>query len=217
MTDIATVRQQLKLARDHTREGNLQKAHAALKGVDHPKANDMRAALEARIGKPQSGFPWGRIFAFLGMLVIIGGSIGFWMQGADVNESASANVLPTLAVLPTSDCTPQTVHDWWRVQNVALDTFIQEASSASRTMPGDRLDERLANLRNFRSNFPQAPECATLDFKIAVGDLVTTMGTTIAILEDWSAGNPDRVTLELPIVQQDFRDARTRMRQAAAL
>ena len=205
MTDI---RQQIKKAQTHIAAEEWAKARAALKDVDHPKARAMLEQVEARLAAQSGGFPVGRVLALVGMVLVLG--IGGFLLMSGRGESAAVPVLPTLAVIPTSDCTPETVRTWWGVQNVALDTFTQDASSASRTMPGERLNERMASLRQFRADFPDPPECASSEFRMAVNDLLRTIDDTIIALEGWSDGTMDglAVTTTLQEAESALRVAR---------
>jgi hypothetical protein len=207
MTDI---RQQIKKARTHIAAEEWAKARAALKDVDHPKAKELLADVEAHLAEDVSGsFPMVPLLVFFSLIVTL--SAGGFLLVSRSNRAVPTPVLPTLAVIPTSDCTPETVRTWWGMQNIALDTFTQDASSASRTMPGERLDERLASLRHFRADFPDPPECASTEFRMAINDLLRAMDDTIIALEGWSDGTMDglAVTTALQEAESVLRTART--------
>jgi hypothetical protein len=51
-----------------------------------------------------------------------------------------------------------------------------------------------------------------IEVQTGVTDLTLATDATISILEDWAAGDPERVTMELPLAQDALRDARTRIR-----
>ena len=207
---MSDIRQQIKKARAHIAAGEWTKARAALKDVDHPKAKELLAEVEAHLAKETSGgFPMVPLLLFFSLVVML--SVGGFLLVSRSNRVVTTPVLPTLAVAPTSDCTSETVRTWWGVQNVALDRFTQDASSASRTMPGERLDERLASLRQFRADFPDPPECASSEFRMAVNDLLRAMDDTIAALEGWSDGTMDglAVTTALQEAESELRGART--------
>ncbi|MEO1444091.1 MAG: hypothetical protein AAFV33_27095, partial [Chloroflexota bacterium] len=187
MTDI---RHQIKKAQTHIAAEEWAKARATLKDVDHPKAKELLAEVEVHLAEEPSGrFPMVPLIVFFSLVVVL--SVSGFLLVSRSGRDVPIPVLPTLAVIPTSDCTPETVQTWWGVQNVALDTFTQDASSASRTMPGERLNERMASLRQFRADFPDPPECASSEFRMAVNDLLRTIDDTIITLEGWSDGTMD--------------------------
>ena len=209
---MSDIRQQIKKAQAHIAAEEWAKARAALKDVDHPKAQELRAQVEIHLAEePIGNFPIIPLIVVFSLVILL--ALGGLLLFSRSDHEVPASVLPTLAVIPTSDCTSETVQTWWSVQNVALDTFTQDASSASRTMPGERLDERLASLRQFREDFPAPPECANLEVKAGMTDLTLAMDTTISILEDWSTGDSERVTMELPLAQDALRNARTRIQK----
>jgi hypothetical protein len=211
MKKPASLREQIKQAQALIAAGDLKRARTLLQTIDHPKAQAMLAGVESQLAaQPTGGFPLGRVLALVGMVLVLG--VGGLLVMTNGSETTAAPVLPTLAVYPTSDCTQTMVATWWGVQNIALDTFAQDASSASRTMPGQRLNERVGALRQFRADFPGPPDCASIEVQAGVTDLTVAMDATISILEDWAAGDPERVTMELPLAQDALRDARTRIR-----
>ena len=210
MTDI---RQQIKKAQTHIAAEEWAKARAALKDVDHPKAKELLTEVEVHLAEEASGgFPTVPLIVFFSLVVVL--SVGGFLLVSRSGREVPTPILPTLAVIPTSDCTPETVRTWWGVQNVALDTFTQDASSASRTMPGERLNDRLASLRQFRADFPDPPECASSEFRMAVNDLLRAMDDTIAALEGWSNGTMDglAVTTALQEAESALREARSQIR-----
>ena len=207
MTDI---RQQIKKAQAHIAAEEWAKARATLKNVDHPKAEELLAEVEVHLVEEASGgFPTVPLIVFFSLVMVL--SVGGFLMVSHSGRDVPTPVLPTLAVIPTSDCNPETVRTWWGVQNVALDTFTQDASSASRTMPGERLNERLTSLRQFRSDFPNPPECASSEFRMAINDLLRAMDDTITALEGWSDGTMDglAVTTALQQAESALRTART--------
>ena len=211
MKKPASLREQIKQAQALIAAGDLKRARTLLQTIDHPKAQAMLAGVESQLAaQTTAGFPLGRVLALVGMVLVLG--VGGLLVMTGGSETAADPVLPTLAVYPTSDCTQTMVATWWGVQNIALDTFAQDASSASRTMPGQRLNERVGALRQFRADFPGPPDCASIEVQAGVTDLTLAMDATISILEDWAAGDPERVTMELPLAQDALRDARTRIR-----
>lgn len=215
MTDVNLIRQKVQQARQHIAKEEWLKARALLKGLDHPKAQALLAEVETQIAqqKPTSGkFPLLPILGILGifLLLAIGGSFAFMAN----RNIPTPEPLPTIA--PTSDCTPETVRAWWSVQDVALDTFVADASAASRTMPGERLTERLTALQAFRANFPDLPECASSEMRDAIADLLQAIDDTISALERWSNGTADgtQTTIDLQDAELALREARARARGA---
>ena len=211
MKKPASLREQIKQAQALIAAGDLKRARTLLQTIDHPKAQAMLAGVESQLAaQTTADFPLGRVLALVGMALVLG--VGGLLVMTGGSETAVTPVLPTLAVYPTSDCTQTMVATWWGVQNIALDTFAQDASSASRTMPGQRLNARVGALRQFRADFPAPPDCASIEVQAGVTDLTVAMDATISILEDWAAGDPERITMELPLAQDALRDARTRIR-----
>jgi hypothetical protein len=215
MADISLIRQKVQQARQHLTKGELHKARALLKGLEHPKAQALLAEVEAQLvlQKPkQAQFPLIPVFGFLGMffILLIGG--GFALMANRTEPTPEA--VPT--TIPTSDCTPETVQSWWAVQDLALDTFVADASSASRTMPGERLTERIAALSQMRNDFPTLPECASHEMQTAIADLLEAMDATIAALERWSNGTADgtQTSIDLQNAEAELREARTQARAA---
>jgi hypothetical protein len=214
MADISLIRQKVQQARQHLAKGELLKARALLKGLEHPKAQALLAGVEAQLAlqKPkQAQFPLIPVVGFLGifLILVIGGTFTLMAN----RDTLTLEPLPSL--IPTSDCTPETVQAWWAVQNLALDGFVTDASSASRTMPGERLTERIAALSQMRNDFPALPECASSEMQTAIADLLEAMDATIAALERWSNGTTDgtQTSIDLQNAETELREARTQMRE----
>lgn len=215
MADVSLIRQKVQQARQHLTKGELHKARTLLKGLEHPKAQALLAEVEAQLAqqKPkQTQFPLTPFLGFLGifLILVIGG--GFTLMAN--RDTPTPDPLPSL--IPTSDCTPETVQTWWAVQDLALDGFVADASSASRTMPGERLTERIAALRQMRNDFPALPDCASSEMQTAITDLLEAMDTTIAALERWSNGTADgtQTSIDLQNAEIELREARTQARNA---
>jgi hypothetical protein len=215
MADLTQVRQKVQQARQHVANGEWHKARTLLKGLEHPKAQALLAEVDAHIAqqKPQTGkFPLLALLGFLGVCVLaVMGGMAFLAGRAD----PAPVVLPTLE--PTADCTPDTVRAWWGAQNIALDGFVADASSASRLMPGERLTGRLQALQAFRASFPPLPSCASTDVQGAIADLLKAMDDTIGAVERWSNGSADgtQTSIDLQNAETALRQARTRARIAA--
>jgi hypothetical protein len=213
MADISLIRQKVQQARQHLAKGELHKARALLKGLEHPKAQALLADVEAQLAlqKPkQAQFPFVPVLGFLGIffVLLIGG--GFALMANRTVPTPEA--VPT--AIPTSDCTSETVQTWWAVQDLVLDTFVADASSASRTMPGERLTERIASLHQMRNDFPAVPECASSEMRTAIADLLEAMDATIAALERWSNGTADgtQTSIDLQNAEAELWEARTQLR-----
>lgn len=208
MADVTQIRQKVQQARGHIAKGELAKARAILKGIDHPKAQALLAEVEAQLAqKPQASFPIIPFLGFLGVFLLLAIGGGVVLMGGQ--PTPTPEPLPTL--MPTADCTSETVRGWWGVQNVALDTFVADASAASRTMPGERLTERISALRQFRADFPALPECASSEMQTAIADLLQAMDDTIAALEAWANGADAVQTANtLTLTERALRDARGR-------
>jgi hypothetical protein len=214
MADISLIRQKVQQARQHLAKGELHKARALLKGLEHPKAQALLAEIEAQLAlqkSKQAQFPFIPVLGFLGVffILLIGGGFAL-MANRDV---PTPEAIPT--AIPTSDCTSETVQSWWAVQDLALDTFVADASSASRTMPGERLTERIEALRQIRNDFPALPECANSEMQTAIADLLGAMDITIAALERWSNGTADgtQTSIDLQNAETGLRESRTQMRE----
>jgi len=206
--NMTEIRQKVKLAREQMRAGDYKKARTTLKGVDHPKAQELREMIDEHIGEAESdtGFPLGRVLGLLAIVLIMIGGTAFFMSGG--GEPEPTMVLPTIAMIPTSDCTPDSVETWWGAVNIELDTFIQDSAAASRTIPGERLTERIEGLRQMRADIQEIPECASTEMKMATNQIKRGMDDAIRILTTWSDTNDaDAVTRELPGAQQVIRNA----------
>ena len=215
MANVSLTRQKVQQARQHLAKGELHKARTLLKGLEHPKAQTLLVDVEAQIAQQipkQAKSPLMPVLGFLVifLILVIGGAFTLMAN----RDTPTPEPLPSL--IPTSDCTPETVQSWWAVQDLALDTFVADASSASRTMPGERLTERIAALRQMRNDFPPLPECATTEVQMAISDLLQAMADTIAALEHWSNGTADgtQTSIDLQNVEAALRQARTQVREA---
>ena len=96
-------------------------------------------------------------------------------------------ILPTL--YPTLEPTPACDSDTWHADFATRrDRFIVIASAASRTLPGDRLNERIAELQATRDNFT-AP--CDADYRADYDAHLQAFDELLSILTQWSNGDLD--------------------------
>lgn len=144
------------------------------------------------------------VIGFFAVVLVVGfGIVTLLFNRPPIEEV----LLPTAS--PTSGCTIETVQVWWGIQDVALETFVKDASSASRTMPGERLNTHLTSLKAFLTSFPSAPDCISTDAQKHLTDLLTAMDETIALLSQWANETIDGATLS-----NAFYDLEVRIRLA---
>lgn len=210
---MTEIRQKVKLAREQMRAGDYKQARATLKGVEHPKAAELREMIDEQIGEDErAGFPVGRVLGLLAIVITMMGATVFIMAGG--GEPEPTEVLPTLAVIPTIDCSPEDVETWWGAINIELDTFIQDSAAASRTIPGERLTERIEGLRQMRAGIEQIPICASTEMKMATHQIRRGMDDSIRVLTTWSdTHDAEAVTRDLPGVHETIRNAMERIQQ----
>ena len=207
MTEPGEVRQKVQQARQLLVEGKVVKARALLKGIDHPKAQALVAQIEAQNPqtKHNTGFPMMPLFGLL-LVVVAVVTAGIVIMKASNSPADEHVVVPTL--IPTPDCTQDMVQAWWMEQNQMLDTFMANASAASRTMPGERLTTQLQTLRQMRDDVPDLPVCTSMEMQGAVTELLSAMDAVIDILERWSNGEIDGTQLT-----NEFYEAERRLRE----
>jgi hypothetical protein len=207
MAEISHVRQQVALARKYISEGQLAKAKNCLKGLEHPKAQALLVQIENHAKhSPQTkvSLPMLLGIGLIGLVLLL-----FVLGFALFNHYQDLNLtLPTL--IPTPDCSIEIIKLWWDEQNLNLDTFLVNASAASRTMPGERLFETLSAIAFIRLEFDSIPGCANLELQQRFNELLLTMDELLAVLESWSNGELDGTSLssEFYSAETAFRDAR---------
>jgi len=191
-SDIGTLRRQLKKARDHIHAEEWHKARATLNGLEHPLADRLRAEVTIHFAsQPPKPFPVTPLIAILIVEAILLVAVAYGGWRWSVMPSSQPLILPTLATLPHADCTPATVEAWWAHQREEVAQFVQDASCASRTLPGAQLDQRLARLHEARATFTSPPVCASLDFRWEVSEVWRAMDDILLGLEAWSTGTLD--------------------------
>ena len=198
--DVTKLRQQIKKARDHIQAEEWHKARATLNGLDHPMADRLRAEVTIHFAsQPPRTLPFLPLIVAFGVeiLFLIGLSYGAWRWTA--SPPSEVFILPTLASLPYADCTPAEVDAWWAEQHDALDSFLQDASSASRTLPSEALTQRLAHLHQVRADFSSIPPCASMDTRQQVSEVWRTMDDILLALEAWSLGTLDELGVQAVI------------------
>jgi hypothetical protein len=215
MTDGIQLRQQIQQARAHIEKGEWGKARKILVGIDHPKAAQLLAEVEGKLAEMPSsaGFPLIPVLGLVGIALLLA-LAGFWFfaRSNTLDTIPIIETLPTL--IPTDDCTPETVQQWWSVQNTSLDEFVRLSSLASRTMPGERLNQIMAALDAFGADFPDPPPCASAEVVQGVADLHAAMDQTLVALDDWvSDGAVSDVGL-IPAAEIAFNRARDALRSA---
>jgi hypothetical protein len=208
MSDVNLIRKRVQQARELAQQGKYAQAKTLLKGVDHPKVLALVAQLDARIAVQP---PTIRKFPLLSLIGVFGVVLVFVVGGILLAAASRSiekdDVLPTL--IPTVDCTSETIRTWWKAREIELTQFAADASSASRTMPGERLTMQISNLRQFRDNFPTRLPCAGSELQTAVSEVLKTMDTTILAAQRWNDGVTDGTQATI-----EFYDAETKLRQA---
>ena len=153
MTDI---RQQIKKAQAHIAAKEWAKARANLKDVDHPKAKALLAEVEVYLAKEASGgFPMVPLIVFFSLIVVL--SVGGFLLVSHSGREVPTPVLPTLAVLPTSDCTPDNSanvvgRSECRIRHIHAGCVIGIPHNARRTP-----QRAVGILATVSSGFPRSP------------------------------------------------------------
>jgi hypothetical protein len=202
---IAQIRQRLQQARSAYDAGDYAKARALLKGIDHPKAQAMLAQIDAQ-APAKAGFPCLPMALFVG---VVGVMAFFGILLMTQSNTASEAPLPTL--IPTSACTPTMVADWQAHQIETAGQFLSDASSASRTMPSERLATSIANLQALRASMLPPPTCTPLTTQTHHTALLTAMDAVLAPLQNWQAGTLDGTTFttQFTLAEASLRDVLT--------
>lgn len=174
MASETTVRQKIQQARSAYIKGQYAKARSLLKGVNHPKADVLRTQID-EVLPPTKGFPVLPFVGFLGVIVLA----LFGMMSLLVLFEEAPEALPLPTLIPTSDCTQDMVTAWWMAQEIELSRFVMDASSASRTMQGERLDGHIATLQEIRDGMETPPECISASKLAGYGEVLGAMDATL--------------------------------------
>ena len=215
MADVAAIRQQVQQARAHMEKGEWAKAQAILKQVDHPKAQSLLAQVEAKLAEqrasvPVSTFPLIPVLGLVGLVLILAIGAFVFLQPRDIEPIPVLELLPTL--VPTDDCTPESVQVWWTTNLPALNEFNATQRLASHSNRGERLDETLLQLRQLRADFLFPPACASADVLLAVDNTVQIMDANMTTLQNYAThGDVAFYPTEL---EATFRQATEQIRQA---
>jgi biopolymer transport protein ExbD len=209
VSDTTQTRQKIKQARQAYLSGDYAKARSLLKGVNHPKADALIAQID-EAAPPNRGIP---ILPLVGIVVVvILVLVGSLMLLANATPSQDDTPLPTL--IPTSDCTQSMVDAWWMAQEIELSQFVTDASSASRTMPGERLDGHIRALQAIRDGMEAPPVCISASQSAGYVAVLDAMYAMLEALNDWATGRTDGTAFSLTFGQAEdlLRQARAGMR-----
>jgi len=183
--DPNTVRQRVQQARDYVAKGDHARAKAALKGIDHPKAQALLVQIEAESPTPKRAkLP---VLPIIGVLIlaILACGGGFFL----LNSRPSPTPAPLPTLIPTDACTPEEVAIWWQSQQMTtFSRFAELASAGSRTMPGERLTSILDELIALRASLPPPPSCTTSAQRERLALLDDLMRQAVETLTDWDHG-----------------------------
>jgi hypothetical protein len=209
VSDTSQTRQKIKQARQAYLNGEYAKARSLLKGVQHPKADALMAQID-EAAPPKQGLP---ILPIVGLVLILG-VIGLGSVILLVNATPSQDVAPLPTLIPTSDCTQAMVDAWWMAQEIELSQFVTDASSASRTMPGERLDGHIERLQAIRDGMEAPPACISASQSAGYVAVLDAMGAMLDALNAWSTGRTDGTAFSLAFGQAEdlLRQARAGMR-----
>jgi hypothetical protein len=211
MSDVNLIRKKVHQARELAQQGKYAQAKTLLKGIDHPKVAALIAELDGHFAgqQPARKLPLHVIGIGCAMLLTMIVGIGLVVTARATQPEV---VLPTF--LPTADCTSETIQTWWQAQETGLSQFAADASSASRTMPGERLTTQIDSLRQFRDNFPTLPACSSSDLQLAVADLLTALDATILAAQHWNDGITDgtQATQEFYTAEKALKQDQIRIR-----
>jgi hypothetical protein len=209
VSDTAQTRQKIKQARQAYLNGEYAKARSLLKGVQHPKAEALMVQID-ETSPPKRGLPILPIVGFVFVVILV--LAGSLMLLANTTPSVDDAPLPTL--IPTSDCTQAMVDTWWMAQEIELSHFVTDASSASRTMPGERLDGHIEALQAILDGMEAPPTCISASQSASYVAVLDAMDAMLDALNDWSTGRTDGTDFSLAFGQAEdsLRQARTGMR-----
>ena len=180
MTRIeASERQRILQAREAIQAGQDAKARKLLAGIDHPKAHALLDGLEPPV---KTRFPLVALVIVV-LLFASGIVVGFLL----LRPQEEQVILPTL--YPTSE--PTAVCDisvWQSQHNAFVDSFLGTASAASRTLPGERLNQRITELQATRDSFT-AP--CDADYLADYNAHLQTFDELLRVLTQWANGELD--------------------------
>jgi hypothetical protein len=216
MSEINVIRHKVQQARELAQQGKYAQAKALLKGLTHPKALELVSKLDERLAaqpQPARKFPLLPVLGFGGIVLVM------LLGGLFALNAAQSNLTlpPTLELIITltSDCTDQTVRDWWQTQiqmGRDLNTFAANASAATMTLPGERLTEQIAKLHELQILEP-LPACASAELQVAVTDLLAARDGWLTALEEFNSGtlSMNDAAFRFAEMDKDFRDAQLRI------
>ena len=204
--DPNLVRQRVQQAREHIAKTDYAKARALLKGLEHPKAHALLEQIDAASPAPQrTGLPCRAILFLIGFVVLLAG-IGLALLFSRP-QAPTPEPLPTL--IPTSDCNEALVQAWWTEHLPLFDRFTQDASSASRMMPGERLAQQIDALNTLAAQVTAAslPLCASSTDRTRLGELQALMRSALNTLSNWQMQLIDGTTMsnQMAVWEQTFR------------
>jgi hypothetical protein len=137
-----------------------------------------------------------------------------------LNTTRTTPELPStleFVISPTSDCTDQTVRDWWQTQIQTgrdLSIFSMNVTAATMTMPGERLTEQIEKLRGLELVEP-VPVCASAALQAAVQELHVAAVGWLTTLDSFNRGaiSMDDAAFKFAATDQTFRDAQQQVRE----
>jgi hypothetical protein len=186
----ANERQRILQAREAIQAGHGAKARKLLAGIDHPKAQALLDGLEP--APTRTRFPL--VALMIVVMLFAGGIIAGLLL---LRPQPEAIVLPTL--YPTSEPTQVCDMSLWQSQyNALMDSFLGTASAASRTLPGERLNQRLAELQATRDSFT-AP--CDADYLADYDAHLQTFDELLNILTQWANGELDGTQFSMAFEQ----------------
>lgn len=146
---------------------------------------------------------WVLLLCFGGMSLFLVG-VGVWQMSLPTPA-----VLPLPTVVPTSECTLESVYLWQTVQEARLADVEKTASSASRTMPGERLNGEIARLQSLRMSLDPIPPCADSTVQMRWKTTLNAFDYVISVLNLWQTAQLDgtQFTIQFQQAEQAWREA----------
>jgi hypothetical protein len=95
---------------------------------------------------------------------------------------------PEVTAEATADCA-FLLPLWQQSQTDILNIFLVDATSATLTMPGERLDGNLLALQTLRQTMPLLPPCTEPSVQTRYLATLTTMDDILALLYRWQSGD----------------------------